>query len=239
MNYALNTRAKSLKYEMDMTIRDMTRFAMDMRMVGVSTNLSGEEVPQLRELGVTVKDLSYNERMKNYCAGVSKITNEEYIKAEVEGGMLQRAGIALGPGLRQAYRDYLTKAGEIQVRIRPTEDIDPRTLTMFKPEDLRTILNLTVTANGKPVEDLSFALVAPSVPTAVARGPQDDAKPQQLPAARPPPQVRVQERGQSQPREGTLLQVFEGNAVIERQLTGGSMSLKIPLPRIVKAEVQL
>jgi hypothetical protein len=270
MNYAINPQARSMKYEVEATARDMTRFTMDMRLVGVGTTLSETaEAPQLRELGIKIKDLSYNERMKNFCAAASKITNEEYLNAEVEqGGMFQQAGISLGPALRDAYRDYLTKPdSEIEIRVRPNEDVDLRTLALFKTEDLLGMLNLAVSVNGKPVNDLSFQMNVP-VPAAAAlpggavaeagkeRAAIRRTSPAPTAAERETPRepefrvvpvtelsryvdhyVRLQERGQGL-REGVLLEVTAGTAVVERRYGSGTISLKIPLPRIERAEVR-
>lgn len=116
------------------------------------------------------------------------------------------------------------------------------------------MLNLTLAVNGKPVEDLSFTAGVP--PAVAASSPEEDAEVTPVapaPEAAEPTreyravpvatlgrylnhQVRLYERGQK-PREGTLLEVANGNAVIERQYSGGSMSHKMPLAAIARAEV--
>jgi hypothetical protein len=265
IKYSFNEQAKLLKYDMNFTAHDMGQVAIDMRMVGISTEPSAEQKPQLREFGITIRDLSYNDRLKSYCAGAAKTTVDEYVKAEVENGGLRQAGVVFGAGLRDAYRDYLTTPkSEIQLRMRPGEDLDPASLALYKPEDLVEMLNLTLTVNGKPVDDLSFSIGPP--PTVAASPGEQDSKPTEVKpvAAAPAPareadtaepsgeyrvvpvadlsryihrQVRLHERGQK-PREGTLLEVTGGSAVVERFFSGGSMSLKVPLGAIAKAEVQ-
>jgi hypothetical protein len=98
-----------------------------------------------------------------------------------------RFGLVAGPGLRQAYRDFLIKPGELRVQGRPTPALDFATLPMLRPEEIVARLNLMMSVNGKAVTDLSVATARPpELPAAQSpRAPQSHASASQSAAAAP------------------------------------------------------
>jgi hypothetical protein len=125
-------------------------------------------------------------------------------------------------------------------------------------------LNASVSVNGQRVEDLSFSLGVPAVaqaPAPESAAPAAARAPESPPSAAraraPAPDapdgfrpvrvvelerymnryVRLHEQGQS-PREGTLVQMSGGNAVLERAYGTGHIVVKVPLARVNRAEVQ-
>jgi len=269
-DYDFNKSAEMAKLVGTMKLHDMTRAAFDMKLVGLQAQPAdaARAKPQLREFGVVVEDLSYNERLKRFCAQAAKLSEPEYIALETgpQSMFFRQLGITPGPGLQQAYRDYLSKpGGTIELRVRPSEDLDPSSLTLFKPTDILAMLNATLSVNGKRVQDLSFE-IGP-VLTAQARPdtkPDGDVKqpPSAPKSSSAPPaasarepvadefrvvqvadlsrylnrHVRLHERGQS-PREGTLVQVSGRVAVLERRYGTGHIVVRVPLPLVDKAEV--
>lgn len=268
-DYDFNKSAEMAKVVGTVKIHDMTRAAFDMKLVGLPAQPAdaARAKPQLREFGVVVEDLSYNDRLKRFCAQAAKLSEQEYIAIETgpQSMFFKQLGITPGPGLQQAYRDYLSQpGGTIELRVRPSEDLDPASLKLFKPTDILAMLNATVSVNGKRVQDLSFEIG----PVLAARA-QPDAKPDS--DAKPPPAlksvsapptasarapaadkfrvvqvaelgrylnryVRLHERGQN-PREGTLVQVGGRVAVLERRYGTGHIVVRVPLPLVDKAEV--
>ncbi|MBI3899520.1 MAG: hypothetical protein HY308_14680 [Gammaproteobacteria bacterium] len=264
-DYTFNGVAGLLKLRTEAELKDMNRFVMDIKFSGVQAGLADFKTasPRIKEVGVVLKDLSYNERLRKYCAKAAGITEAQYLQAEVEhgGAFFQQLGILPGPGIRAAYRDYLTTAnGELALRAQPSEDLpDLRALAHYKPADAVTMLNLVAHVNGKPIEDLSFVygeLPAAAPAVAAAPEPPPAAKPPVSASVAPPAAtgqfrpvliaelkrylhryVRVHERGQP-PREGTLVEVTNRMAVLERRAQGSVTVARIPLTRIGSAEVR-
>ena len=269
-DYDFNRSAEMAKIVGAIKMHDMTRVAFDMKLVGVPAQSTDavRPAPQLREFGMMAEDLSYNDRLKRFCAQAAKLNEQEYIAIETgpQSMFFRQLGIIPGPGLQQAYRDYLSKpGGTIEVRVRPGDALDPASLKLFKPTDILAMLNATLNINGKPVQDLSFeigpvqtAQVRPEAkPESEVKPPVPAQKPSSAPpaaAAREPVadqfrvvqvaelgrylnrHVRLHERGQS-PREGTLVQVSGRIAVLERQYGTGHIVVRVPLPLVDKAEV--
>lgn len=268
LKYDFNKRAQTVKTTGVVKMHDMTRVAFDMKLAGMQAQIGSGAMPRFGELGFVMEDLSYNDRQKSFCAREAKLSETEYL--EIETGprsmFFAQLGITPGPGLQQAYRDYLSKPGStIELRVHPSEDLDPSSLALFKPADILAMLNATLSVNGKLVQDLSFelgpVLAARAGPEPKAGGDAGRApsalKPSSAPPAlraRKPPAdefrevrvaelsrymnhyVRLHERGQS-PREGTLVQMTGSNAVLERRYGTGHVAVKVPLPRVDKAEV--
>lgn len=270
-DYDYSKRSETVKLVGTMQIQDMTRVEINTQLSGLATQPAGTRIkPQLREFGMLAQDLSYNDRLKTFCAQAAKLSEQEYIAIETgpHGTYFKQLGIVPGPGLQQAYRDYLTKqGGTIALRVRPSEDLDPTSLALFKPADILAMLNATLSVNGKSVQDLSFeltpVLAAQSKPQPKAAPEAWRAQPAESPSAPPPAPlarerpaeefrvvqvadlghymnryVRLHERGQS-PREGTLVQVTGRIAVLERRYGTGHIVVKVPLPVVEKAEVKL
>ena len=269
-DYDFNKSAEMAKVVGAVKMHDMTRAAFDLKLVGLSgepTDAAGAK-PQLRDFGIVVEDLSYNDRLKRFCAQAAKLSEQEYIAIETgpQSMFFKQLGITPGPGLQQAYRDYLSKpGGTIELRVRPSEDLDPSSLKLFKPADILAMLNATLSVNGKHVQDLSFE-IGPVLTAQARPEPKTDSDVKQPPPAlksssapatastREPATdefrvvqvtelnrymnryVRLHERGQS-PREGTLVQMNGRVATLERRYGTGNVVVKVPLPRVDKAEV--
>lgn len=268
-DYDFNKSAEMAKLVGTVKLHDMTRAAFDMKLVGLQAQPADARAkPQLREFGVVVEDLSYNDRLKRFCAQAAKLSEQEYIAVETgpQSMFFKQLGITPGSGLQQAYRGYLSKpGGTIELRVRPSEDLDPSSLKLFKPTDILAMLNATLSVNGKHVQDLSFE-IGPVLMAQARPEPKTDSDVKQPPPAlksssapatastREPAAdefrvvqvtelnrylnryVRLHERGQS-PREGTLVQMNGRVATLERRYGTGNVVVKVPLPRVDKAEV--
>ncbi len=223
----------------------------------------GAVAPAFREFDMTYKDLSYKDRLKTYCANAANISEEEYLQAELDHGMIQQQlGIVPGPGLREAYRDFLqTPNAEFHAHVQPSESFDPRAAQFYKPEDVLRQLNAKISVNNKPVEDLSFEFTGSRPGKAKS---ETNAKAEKAPTKskrvaiaayrkpRPPEEysavnvndlgrylnkrVRLHQFGQ-EPREGILIQVSGGVALVVRRYGTGNVSVKVPVRLISRAEV--
>lgn len=120
--------------------------------------------PQLTELSVAYQDLSYIKRSNEYCAKQGKREVAQYINAEVnkpDKAYALHWGFIPGPGLKQAYRDFLTNPGTVSLTLHPPAGFNQNTIGLYKAEELPALLNMELSVNEKPVTDLSFTFKAP------------------------------------------------------------------------------
>ncbi len=251
LGYRFERGGGPLRITTEWRTRDLGVATVNLEFVGVSSNLRAVMAtqPLLRALDVVYQDLSFADRLKRYCAQASGITVEQYIESEVNrnaAAYQAQWGFVPGPGLRQAYREFLTRPGEVRVQITPSVELDMQMLRLFKPEEIVPMLNLRMSVNGKAVTDLSMMPVA-STPT----------RPAPSPAAAPgfvasefravPTTDLDRHIGKTVrlhlthggTREGRLVQLLDGMARVERRLPGGTMTLGIPLRQIERVEVLL
>lgn len=269
IDYRIDKRAGSVTVNTEFEARDMGRMKVRMVFAAGDGQPAFTGPPSFKEFDLTYKDLSYKDRLQRFCTRAAKISDAEYVQAELDyGAFRQQLGVILGPGLRAAYRDYLTTANaEVQLRLRPTESFDPTSLKLFRPKDVLAQLGATLSVNNKPVQDLSFDYGTPA--PAIARAPAETAAPKEktaekparpaVPARRSPDkepsgtpeyravpvkdlgryvnyEVRLHEIGQ-EPRLGVLLQITGNTALIERRYGTGTITIKVPLTRVARAEV--
>lgn len=251
LGYRFENGGGPLRVKAEWRMRDLGVATVNLEFVGASSNLTKVMATQarLRAFDVVYQDLSFIDRVKRYCTQASGMTVEQYIESEVNrsaAAYQAQWGLVQGPGLRQAYREFLTKPGEVRLQATPSMEVDMQTLRLFKPEDIVSMLNLRVSVNGKAVTDLSM-MPAPSTRT----------RPAPSPAAAPgfvasefravPTADLDRHTGKTvrlhlthgATREGRLLQVLDGMARVERRLPGGTMTLAIPLRQIERVEVLL
>lgn len=267
----IDYRAESGTFAMntEFDIQDMARVKTRMAFAGANGLPKFSRSPTFKEFDVTYKDLSYKDRVKRFCAKAANISEEEYLQAELDHGVIQQKfGIVPGPGLREAYRDFLqTPNAEVRLQLYPTEGFDPRAVTLYRPEDVLRQLNAALSVNDKLIEDLSFKFGVPEHASEKPRAPAEPADVVKAPkrAAMPPrvntnvatnePQgyraiqvsdlgryvnhyVRLHEHGR-EPREGMLTQVSGGIAHVERRYGTGKVTVKVRLGSIARAEIRL
>ncbi len=266
ISYRLDRASGNLVLDTGFEVDDMVR--VKTRMVLAAGNgipdFSGP--PALKELDLRYKDLGYKDRLRRFCTQAAKIGDAAYVQAELDYGMFSRQfGIVPGPGLREAYRNFLeTPNAEWHVVLRPNEGFDPRGISLYRPEDVLWQLNAALAVNDRAIEDLSFRygepppvrpapeppreIAAPASPLRAPSGPpvRIDRPPTEQPYRTIPVgelgrylhhYVRLQEPGR-QPREGVLTDVTGGVALVERRYDTGKITVKVPLRRIAQAEVR-
>ncbi|MBI3029728.1 MAG: hypothetical protein HYY64_09480 [Candidatus Rokubacteria bacterium] len=251
LGYRFEKGGGPLRITTEWRMRDLGMAAVNVEFADASPNLKNAmgTRARLRAFDVVYRDLSFTDRLKRYCTQASRMSREQYIESEVNRIAAEyRAqwGLVPGPGLRQAYREFLTRPGEVRLQITPSVELDMQALQLFKPEDIVSMLNLSVTVNGKAVTDLSMRAVSstPARPT-----PPSPAAPAPVTSEfrAVPATDLTQYLGKTvrlhlthgTTREGRLLQVLDGMARVERRFPGGTMTLGIPLKQIERAEVLL
>jgi hypothetical protein len=269
IDYRADKGSSTFVMNTEFDIQDMARVETHMAFAGADGIPTFTKSPTFKAFDVTYKDLSYKDRVKRFCAKAANISEEEYLRAELDHGVIQQQfGIVPGPGLREAYREFLqTPQAEVRLQIYPSESFDPRAVTLYQPEDVLRQLNAVLSVNDKPVEDLSFKFGVPAQASDKPRAPVEaaDVATAARKAAMPPrvnsnvatgePQeyraiqvsdlgqyvnhyVRLHERDR-EPREGVLTQVSGGIAHVERRYGTGKITVKVRLRSIARAEIRL
>lgn len=116
-------------------------------------------IPKLAKLNVTYKDKTYTPRMLKYCSALDNIKKETFIDAEVTQSdqyFYMRLGYAPKKGLREAYKDFLSKPDVVTLTMTPSNNFNPKKLSSLSNEELIKNLNLRLKINGLPIKDLSF-----------------------------------------------------------------------------------
>ena len=168
VRYHYDRGASRLQIDMEGATHDLSSVTLAMTLKGpIRLPRAGtlRTMPQIPELTFVYKDVGYTERLKRYCAQATGTSVEDYIKSEVSQSpeaFQQQWGFSPGPGLREAYRSFLTAPGELYVRIAPSSDFPASGMALHKPDDLLAMLNPTVKVNGQRVDDLSFNVLEPT-----------------------------------------------------------------------------
>lgn len=223
---------------------------------------------QLRLDRVTVNytDKSYTRRQVDFCARLSKLEVNEYIEAEANqkpGYYGYLWGIVPGPGLRQAYRVFLSYPGQIDLSFELPEAVTPETVALFKPEDIPGLLNLKLSINGDPVTDLRFSFYQRQQLGVSSKIENLFTQPGSAPTSQPSrekkivhyatsyhvvpvsdlkkyvgEEVRLQTRS-GQARLGFLTDISSKVAQVEQRVHGGKFTMQVPVSSITSAEVLL
>lgn len=269
IGYEADAITEEMTINMDLTFRDMGSYRLTILSGGfLGTPFAGSvphpTPPSIDALRVTYEDQSYAKRFVKYCSGLGKMSEAEFIAAEVEQGPAYFAnlvGFVPGPGLRAAYKEILSHPGKIELAMEWPEVVDPANLHLYKPEDIPGLLNLKVAVNDKPVEDLSFTFydgktmdVGRRLTSLMTR--DDKAKPVEVkkkPRRLRPryypvtpsrlkkyvgTDVRLTMKGDVH-RDGQLIKVVGNTAYVRKRLSGGNYTMQVSLSRIRKAEALL
>lgn len=254
IGYELEKKSGRLHVRTEWNTEDMSLFNADLIFAGVpaSAREAAQFSPRMTEAKAYYKDLAYTDRLKRYCASASNISVEDYINAEVNqvnSSFTQQWGFVPGPGLREAYRQFLTTPGEVRFEMRSSEGIDPASMKLFRPEDMLAMLNATLTVNGTPVPDLSFQLKPKTVAKGSVVGTEKNAGEERSPqksgyqvvrsadlGKHIGRQIRIREK-RAAVREGVLAEVTPTTLTLERRYGGGAMTFNVSIIQIEKVEV--
>lgn len=258
---SLEFRAGAETGQLSMTLSGISR----------SVNAARKTPPRLRDLRFAYRlapELTH--KAVAYCAelrGVDRETFLAQLTEEPDELYMLQMGFVPGPGLRTAFQDLIRNPGEMLFEARPAEPVDLASLGLYNPAQLPDLLGITISVNGKPVEDLSLKLVdlrerlgaerAASIENArnAALGLETpDAVPEQeMPAETPMPSgYRTVTQAElvghvgrpvrilasgGRKRNGRLIAVERGIATLEERRYGGKLTSSVALRDIVRAEV--
>lgn len=223
----------------------------------------------LSAVRVVYKDEGYLDGLKRYCAGASAMDLPDVVEAEAgEAGsvFLRQWGIAPGPALRAAYRDFLARPDTLALDFAMPPDFKVENTGMYNATDLVDSLSFVVSLNGKRADDLQYGFgpprTGPSQAALAARAaveamnrPRVPARKSESPGIVDAPavvfqdvpkeqlhrhigkQVRFHVTGSSV-REGLLTSIDGGIAHVRRSRGESEMTLAIALRHVDRVEVQ-
>lgn len=154
-----------------------------------------------------------------HCANLRGISESEYlaqVASEPDEAYMLGLGFVPGPGLRGVIQEMLARGGDLEVTAHPAEAIDFRTLHLYQPEQIPALLGVSVSLNGKPVDDLSVSMLdltpyldgdgvtrPRGLKDLVTWGQEEEATTEELrkPSAPPPPEARFRKVPPSELRQ--------------------------------------
>jgi hypothetical protein len=247
------------KMEVNFDMDDMAEVDLTMSVKGGGSPMMMAMAPQPQEIRFVYSiDADYLKGSKKYCASVLKMDEQayvDYITNAKDADYQEYYGFVPGPGIRQAVNNFMKDGGEIDIRMRPSSDINPMMLNQFRPADIINLLGVTLYVNGQPVQDLSFT-VDESMNEYFgdkAYGETKDGKNKQIEEP-----VKVTYTFQDTPvnqlpqyigarikvttmdgreRVGTLISISQNTAQIEQRVHSGKFEALVPLADIKSLQI--
>lgn len=163
LSYHFDNKNQLLNITMRGETQNVARFNLRFSLTGIgSLSSTGMSVKsELRDAQFTFEDKTYIPRVIKYCASLDKTTKEEFINAEVnesERYFYKLWGFAPGPGLREAYKDFLSRPDLVTLSLSPGKKFQPAAFVTMTTEEIIEALNVKLKINGLLVTDLSFKL---------------------------------------------------------------------------------
>jgi len=242
---------------LDMEVEDMAEFSFEANMKGSASPMMLAMSPSAEEVRFIYSvDPEYMKGVKKYCASVLKISEDEYINTIVNASnddFLKYYGFAPEEGIRKGINAFMRKPGEIEVRMRPSPNVNPLTIKQFRPEDIIDMMGLTLYVNSQPVTDLRMTLDKKYESKTLAKKDEKEKKAkkekvkvtytyQKTPissltkyiGARVKVKVLTTDGRQ---RDGVLISTNGKEAIIEQRVHGGKFSVHVPVEEIQELQV--
>ncbi|MBL8250340.1 MAG: hypothetical protein JNK31_01590 [Candidatus Competibacter sp.] len=266
IGYRLDSARNGVELQLRSASRDWATVDLDFGLVAPGTvrtltALAASGPLKFSKLNVSIRDDGFNQRRKNYCAAKAGKTIDAYLADHVRllEDRLRTNGIYPGPGLIEAYRQYLKEGGKLALTATPPAPIDPKELQFYKPGDAIKLAGLALSVNGQPVTDLSVnwdgTKIARALAVAEESAPEAEEPRPSLPNA-PPAMIQRSFRpvavGQLSQHigqitrlrttskiqyQGKLNGVAEGNVSITISKPGGSVTLSLREKDIADAQI--
>ena len=244
------------KMEINLEVEDMAEVDMSMSMKDGGAPMTMAMAPKPTEIRFIYSvDPEFMKGSKKYCASVLKMDEQAYVNhiASAKDADYQKYyGFIPGQGIRDAVKRFMAEGGELDIRMRPSPDVNPMMLNQFRPADIVNMLGVSAYINGDPIQDLSFT-VDESMNQYFgdkAYGEEEDKKkPEQVkvtytfqdtPLNQLPQyigaRVKVETKDGRQ-REGTLMKISMNTATIEQRIHSGKFEALVPLSDIKSLQV--
>ncbi|RMG35544.1 MAG: hypothetical protein D6720_06925 [Gammaproteobacteria bacterium] len=260
--YRFDRANERLRLETTIAIQGVETIHMGMELAGIvpeDLELGRATRAKLAaaELAVEIEP-DFGQRLVTHCAALGQQSPEAYLASMIERShrRLAETGIELGPALQKALDEFNRHWGRVDLRLRPPEPLAILQLLAISPDRLVSALGMTLAINGHPVTPLDVRINPsrigsglPGVAPGIAR--KDESKmPRRylirrefVPVATDRlrglvgRRVRITQRGEPI-REGLLVEIANGRAVVEQRRPGGKVAAYVPLDQIVAVEVE-
>lgn len=150
------------KVSLSVRQRDLISIALSVGLTQVPSDVLSASAPPVPSAVAIYSSLdpAYAQKALAICAQESGVPAGRFLPAllaQSDQAYSEDIGIVPGPGIRELLRGYLSgEPVEMQFRIPP--DFDPSSLKLYKPVDIPRLLELKASLDGKPIDDLSFAV---------------------------------------------------------------------------------
>lgn len=164
ITYNYNEDDKSLSVSLAVNTKNMANIKANFKLDNIASMSTAYLIqgpaPTLSQLDIVYQDKTYTPRVIKYCAGLSKMKKQAYIDAEVsqpDSYFYKLLGFAPGKGLREAYKDFLSRPDVVTLSMTPGKNFNPQTAATLSNEELMQALKVKLKINGLLVNDLSYS----------------------------------------------------------------------------------
>ena len=259
--YKLYQRSNEMEIDMGYNAQGVESVDMVMMLKGV-TEFGPAMMSKMPTLGRV--DLKYNadkgfmNEMVDYCAQKQEITPEEFVNGlfnQSDYYYAKNLGFVPGAGIKDAIRMLVTDAGNVSFKAYPTTDLSVNSLSRYKPQDMMSLMGVTMQVNGKDVLDMSY-----TVPTNIASlrgdgeggidrpmegiGERRNLKPKKYVKTNigtlhkhVGKEVRLHMRQEGLVKKGTLDSIKNSIVSLEQRIYGGTFTSHVSLNDVRYAEV--
>lgn len=152
MGYTLDHDDGQIALEFSQTVQDAydVKGSLNLKAgsVPVSALMRGGYRPVLKSARLTLEDLSYTERLINYCMQQGGLSWDDAIEAQTEyfSQVLTKLGIVPDAPILNEYKKFLANPEILRVSAEPPSPVDLSRLDLYKAEDIPNLLNVNIHA---------------------------------------------------------------------------------------------
>lgn len=270
MSYRLDQRTGELDFSSDYSINTVENGSMEFSFKNVpqpGAVMMGA-MPAIDRFSIRYQlDRDYLNRVIGHCAKQDGQTTDDFIAGlfdKDDSYYIKSLGYLPGQGLRFALKRFIAEApSEILITGNPGSDINPATLTAYKPADVISMLGIEMSVNNELVTDLSFTLPETGGEGIISliRESQTDSKSEM--SASMQRKGKLLKRSKSRfietelselkryigrdvklytslldkPKQGILVSLKDRKVHLEQRIYGGKMTIYVPFDDIKKADV--
>ncbi len=257
LSYQFNKRNKTLSYNLQNNIRDMTQFIFSGELRGVANiqSLSNQSA-QPGPITLEIIDDSYIKRKNNFCANQKNQKIEDYINEhnlQIKEYLLSY-GVKPEEGLLNAYKTVLETSGPIRVEADLSNLTGTEEIMSFEPNDIIQFVRLKLFVDNKRINEISInidkdKLIKTATDTEIELETPDEIKKKRAIIIKKYRSVTVENlkdfigfrvrivTNKGKKFTGTLRIDTIGVYEIVTRLRSGNISYHIPIATITKAEV--
>ena len=201
---------------------------------------------------------SFADNLIEYCAKKLKISEEDYINKVIgSDSFMKFLGVRLSAEAKKALQDYMTGEADLGLVSQPSQSLKSiNNLKLYKPKDIVSLLNLSVSSNGENIEKLLEIVNTPTeadgqVQAGVSNEILDEEELEKEPAGKSYKAIELKDVGQyvgqdirifrkgKSKVEGLFKSYLGGKVAVEAIGIRGYMTFNIHLSDIEKMEVYM